>query len=58
MTELKSDPLVNCTYCQRNFTTLFEFKDCGHKICISCLFQRIFLYNKKKNDDNRIRNKL
>ena len=45
MTEIKSDPLVNCTYCQRNFTTLFEFKDCGHKICISCLFQRIFINN-------------
>ena len=34
-----------CSYCQRgNLTTLYEF-DCGHKICISCIFQRIFINN-------------
>ena len=34
-----------CSYCQRaNLPTLYEF-DCGHKICISCIFQRIFINN-------------
>lgn len=34
-----------CSYCQRNFLSLFEFIPCGHKICISCMFQRIFINN-------------
>ena len=34
-----------CFYCQRNFSTLFEFGNCAHKICTNCLFQRIFIYN-------------
>ena len=34
-----------CTYCQRPFTNLYEFSPCSHKICISCLFQRIFINN-------------
>ena len=34
-----------CFYCQRNFSTLYEFSKCGHKICTNCLFQRIFINN-------------
>ena len=34
-----------CFYCQRNFSTLFEFGKCAHKICTNCLFQRIFINN-------------
>ena len=45
MSEFKLDSSIFCSYCQRNFTTLYEFKNCGHKICVSCLFQRIFINN-------------
>ena len=34
-----------CFYCQRNFSTLYEFLKCNHKICTNCLFQRIFINN-------------
>ena len=34
-----------CYYCQRNFSTLYEFTNCIHKICTNCLFQRIFINN-------------
>ena len=34
-----------CYYCQRNFSTLYEFSKCAHKICTNCLFQRIFINN-------------
>ena len=45
MSELKSDSSMYCNYCQRYFTSLYGFKECGHKICVSCLFQRIFINN-------------
>ena len=44
MSEANKEALI-CSYCQRNFSTLFEFMNCGHKICISCMFQRIFINN-------------
>ena len=34
-----------CFYCQAQFATLYEFLNCGHKICTNCLFQRIFINN-------------
>ena len=40
----KSDIQV-CYYCQRTFSTLFEFQKCEHKICTNCLFQTIFINN-------------
>ena len=43
MSESSSEALI-CSFCQRNFSTLYEFS-CGHKICISCMFQRIFINN-------------
>jgi hypothetical protein len=45
MSELKSNSSMCCNYCQRYFTSLSRFKECGHKICVSCLFQRIFINN-------------
>ena len=42
--ELNQDIQV-CNYCQRNFSTLYEFMKCSHKICTNCLFQRIFINN-------------
>ena len=45
MTELKSDSSMFCNYYQRYFTSLYGFKECSHKICVSCLFQRIFINN-------------
>ena len=34
-----------CFYCQRQFSTLYEFLNCSHKICTNCIFQRIFINN-------------
>ena len=36
-----------CFYCQKPYSTLLEFTKCKHKICITCLFQRIFINNIK-----------
>ena len=44
MSDSNSTALI-CSYCQRNFSSLYEFLDCGHKICVSCIFQRIFINN-------------
>ena len=34
---------LTCSYCQRSFSSLLEFMHCRHKICISCMFRRIFI---------------
>ena len=40
-----SESLI-CFYCHHQFNSLlYKFAPCNHNICISCLFQRIFLYN-------------
>ena len=44
MSESNKKALI-CSYCQRNISTLFEFMKCGDKICISCMFQHIFIHN-------------
>ena len=45
MNEIKQDSSKFCSYCQRTFANLYEFKNCHDKICVSCLFQRIFINN-------------
>ena len=42
MSEAKNESLI-CSYCQRSFSSLLEFTKCHHKICTSCMFQRIFI---------------
>ena len=40
-----NEDIQKCFYCHKNFSTLYEFLKCSHKICTNCLFQTIFINN-------------
>ena len=43
-----------CYYCQRMYSSLMEFHNCNHKICVTCMFQTIFINNIQDLKGNNI----
>ena len=43
-----------CYYCQRMYSSLMEFDNCNHKICVTCMFQTIFINNIQDLKGNNI----